>query len=333
MSLWHYHIFGLWLEADRPIEGLGSQTEAPAVDVDVELHLSGDNPADEPYFAEEPPWYVSADCDRRGRPLLTILRTANNGDYALCFSDNVAFVIDRAGARVRLAGAVPSREDLAAYLLGPVLSFVLCLRNVTCLHASAVAVSGRAVAFLGPPGVGKSTTAAVFSQRGYPVLSDDLLALTDHGDTFLTQPAFPWLRLRPCAPRAFCAAGLSPCLSRTTDRQYLDLDLMRTDTQFQWRPLPLGAVYLLEDRRSDTSTPRINGVPGGSALVDLLANTWATRVLDRAMRAAEFERLGRLASRVPIRRVCPHPDPVHLPRLCEAIVRDLEECFDSPVIW
>ena len=46
------------------------------------------------------------------------------------------------------------------------------------LHASAVHVNGKAVLFCGPSGAGKSTLAAALAQRGYPLVTDDLCAIT-----------------------------------------------------------------------------------------------------------------------------------------------------------
>src|SRR5260370_17115886 len=56
-----------------------------------------------------------------------------------------------------------SLEDTCSYLLGPVLGYLLRLRGVTCLHASAVAFDNSCVAFVGTAGLGKTTTAAAFA--------------------------------------------------------------------------------------------------------------------------------------------------------------------------
>jgi hypothetical protein len=315
-------MFGLSLEVDRPIGGLVAVPAAPRVDVRVSI---GGRPA----VPEEgtSPWYVSAERDGLGRPALTIRTLPGGAGYRLRYPDGEAFDVDRAGRRVWASEAAAASEDLALYLVGPVLAFVLRLRGVTCLHASAVAVGGRAVALVGPSGAGKSTTAAALALRGFSVLTDDLLALSDRGDAVVAQPGFCRLQLRPGATGVLRAAGgPAPRLTPTPDRGFLDLDLARDGFRFQGRPLPMGAVYLLEGRRDDPSAPSIAGVPGAEGLVNLVANAWATRVPDRAMRAAEFTLLGRLAALVPVRRVRPHADPALLPRLCDALVDDVQEC-------
>ena len=88
-------------------------------------------------------------------------------------------------------------EDVASYLLGPIFGLMLRLRGAACLHASAVALGDSTVAFVGPPGSGKSTTAAALAQRGYTVLSDDIVVLIEHDETFFTISSCPYLSLWP----------------------------------------------------------------------------------------------------------------------------------------
>ncbi len=61
----------------------------------------------------------------------------------------------------------------------------------------------------------------------------------------------------------------------------------------------------------------------------LVANTYSTSLLDKAMRAQEFELLGRVVASVPLRRVIPHADPIYLPRLCDVILDDFQTLTPS----
>jgi hypothetical protein len=53
-----------------------------------------------------------------------------------------------------------------------------------------------------------------------------------------------------------------------------------------------------------------------------VTNTYVTRLMDRALRAREFDLLGRVVESVPVRRVVPHTDPIRLERLCDVILED-----------
>lgn len=63
------------------------------------------------------------------------------------------------------------------FLYGSVLSSAVYFRGLLPLHASAVEINGKAVAFCGDSGAGKSTTSAIFQQAGYPIIADDIVAL------------------------------------------------------------------------------------------------------------------------------------------------------------
>jgi len=221
------------------------------------------------------------------------------------------------------------------------MGFVLRLRGITCLHASAVAVGGRAIALLGPAGAGKSTTAAAFARLGHFTLSDDIVALEDRGDAFLAQPGHPRLCLWPESVRALYGSAdalprLVPAggINAWCDKRYLDL--LGHQSRFQPRPLPLAAVYILGERTADPAAPYVEAVPTQMGFIELVANTYMNYLPDTAARAREFEVLGRVMAGVPVRRVSPHQDPAFLPELCEAILADFHQrfCFPSGIpIW
>jgi hypothetical protein len=328
-----HRAFGLRLRLDRPLPGLPALEGSAEADVRVWL---GRMP---PWLrgvpeATCPPWYVSPFRDGQGTPLLRGWKLRGETYCWLGFSDGVQFVVDRRGTEIWCRWPRNlTREDAASHLLGMVLGFVLRLRGTLCLHASAVAAGGRAIALLGPECAGKSTLAAALAGRGHPVVTDDLVALLEREETVLVQPGFPWLRLRPPPPEGLRdACGASPRLTATRDGLYLDLDLTQEGYRFQNQALPLGAIYLLAERRDEPAAPWIEPVAGGAALVALLAHTWATRMLDAERRAWEFAQLARLGARVPLRRVHPHTDPRHFPRLCDLVLGDYLRLLSSPSI-
>jgi hypothetical protein len=320
-----YLAFGLRLQSDQPIPGLIPLPDLSGVD--VEVCLGGFPPWLGDLTQAQPTlWYVSPILNRQGQPIVKVWQLDGEAYFWLSYDDGVEFVVDRPGARIwaRCPPAAPP-EDLAVYLLGPVLGFLLRLRGITCLHASAVEVDHQALALVGPQGAGKSTTAAGFAHLGLPVLADDVVTLCRQGDLFMVQPGYPRLRLWPQAVNHLY--GSPEALPRLTPENSLDpawdkryLDLTGDGLRFQGQPLPLGAVYLLGER--DESGPRVDAVSPGEGLMALVANTYRTELLDKAMRAEEFEVLARLVAQVTLRRVTPHPDPASLPRLCQVILED-----------
>ncbi len=91
---------------------------------------------------------------------------------------------------------------LRVCLLGPALAALLHQRGNMVLHASAVMVEGKAIAFLGEKGSGKSTMAAYLQTRKHRLLSDDIVAL-DLSQAVKMWPGFPQLKLWPSAVSYF----------------------------------------------------------------------------------------------------------------------------------
>ena len=115
-----------------------------------------------------------------------------------------------------------------------------------------------------------------------------------------------------------------PKLTPNWDKRYLDLN-----ERFQRQPLPLAAIYLLGSRRDDTAAPFVEPLDKSDGLMSLVANTYATKLMDKQMRAREFELLARVLNNVPLRRVTPHADPGRIPELCENIIDDFKSLKKS----
>jgi hypothetical protein len=87
----------------------------------------------------------------------------------------------------------------------------------------------------------------------------------------------------------------------------------------------LGAIYLLDKRSDDARAPFVQPLDASEAMISLIANTYGTKLLDKHMRAREFELLSRVVAHVPLRRVTPHTDPDRLANLCHLLLDDFEQ--------
>jgi hypothetical protein len=316
-----FRVFGLRLRSDRPIPGLIESPESSPFDVDVVLnpeHFLPESLRDAPRQL----WYASANPDQHGAPNLTAWTLADGAFFHLQYADGTEFLIDAGGAQIRSTWPTAlALEDAATYLLGPVLGFALRLRGITCLHASAIDIDGHAIAIVGPPGAGKSTVAAVFAKSGFGVLSDDVVALVEEGSTFLAQPAFPRVGLWPESIDAlFGSPDALPRQTATWDKCYLALG--QNGYLFQSRPVPLRAVYMLDERDPDARAPSVDALPARDGLTRLIENTYVNYLLDQDMRARDLDVLARLAGRVPLRRLVPPADSAYLHSLRDVILED-----------
>ena len=334
----HYRcsIYGLGVLANRPIPTVPRST-ITTTDVRVSFGVLPDW-----FDSLEPPQvettYVTDYAAACGTPALVFSRLHGGKFYRFSYADKTEFVVDDAGREIWSDWPEPlTLEDATTYLLGPVLGFVLLLRGLVCLHASAIVVDGKAIALIGPAGAGKSTTAAAFAARGFNVLAEDVVTLDDHfgdhfgdrlgdrGDRFFVRPAYPCIRLWPASAAALYGSGSAlPPLTPNWDKCYLDLTRgsVLESTRFENTPRQLAALYLLSERRDNPEAPFVEPLDRAEGLMSLVANTYATKLMDKHMRAREFELLSRVLSRVPLRRVTPHSDPALLSKLCDRILSD-----------
>ena len=120
------------------------------------------------------------------------------------------------------------------------------------------------------------------------------------------------------------ACGLTP----TWDKRALDLAAAGC---FEPQPLPLAAIYLLEEPRPGAGV-EIHEVARREAMLALLTHTYVGYLLDARMRAEEFDCLSYGAATVPVRRIVRPSDGVSPSQLCARIQNDLEAlgCTASP---
>ena len=241
-------VYGLGLALNTPIEAL--RALPPALRVDVRLLLGSMPPAlENRSVANSEQWYRSPEVGINGRPTLRLARVPSLGYYSMSYDDGTTFVIDEAATTVWASWpSSATLEDTAAYLLGPVLGFLLRLRGVTCIHASAVCVGDTAIMLVGRTGSGKSSLAAAFAQMGFAVLADDIAALTASGRHFEVRsrvPANPLMaRQRDFAVRfARCAAASHPRLEQAlSSSRWQGLPLSKRTAHTELRVPPWGSA-------------------------------------------------------------------------------------------
>jgi hypothetical protein len=322
---WRACAFGLEFHSNAPIPGLRSVARAHiSVPPDVAVTMGRLPPwIGKPEEISGELWYISPDAECVEDAGLAIWRLEGGRWVRFRFADGTQFVLNESGTEVWASWPEAlSPEDTTTYLLGPIAGFLLRLRSTTSLHASIVDIDGSAAAIAGPPGAGKSTTAAAFALAGYPVLTDDLAALDEHGGRFVARPAYPRVRLWPDSAEFLLGdAGALPHLTPNWDKLYLSLG--QDGAAYGGAPLPLRVLYLLGPREEGYAAPRVEAISYADAFVELTAHLYTSPALRPATRREDFAFVGRLLSAVPVRRAVPSVAPSRLPQLLEAIVRDV----------
>lgn len=210
--------------------------------------------------------------------------------------DGIGKSIVRSGREIVLEPAPGVDErTLRLYLLGALLPVVLYQRGFLVLHASAVEFNGRAVAFLGESGWGKSTLAAALQARGHRLLSDDVVPVWVEAEE-------PWIRPGPPSFK------LWPDSARTLGIAFDQLPLVHPELEKRWcagsgrapqRALKLAALYVLEYG----SEPAIDDLDSSSGLLEVARHSFV-RFQDRAEEAgSHLRQCALLAGRVPAFRL------------------------------
>jgi hypothetical protein len=244
---WTYRLFGLDLRSEIDLAGLAPQVESAEPDVEIGFGQAPEG--------DSPPGYSAI-------PEGTLLSVSKVGRYLI-----------REGRQILIDPAPGASErNLRLFLLGSAIGALLHQRGLLPLHANAIDLGGRAVAFSGHSGAGKSTIAAWFHDRGYSILADDVCVIGfDEAGRALAYPGIPRLRLWR---EALEASGRD---AGAYDRSFDDIDKYDVPTGggTSLEPLPLAAIYLLrkadEAGAGDAAIDRLTGV---DAVDTLMSNTY-----------------------------------------------------------
>jgi hypothetical protein len=210
------------------------------------------------------------------------------------------------------------RRTIRHLLLDQVLPAVVARGKRLVLHASAVAIDGRAIAFVGPSGAGKSTTAAALVRQGATTIADDALVLRPGGAASATMsaiPTYPGLRLWPDA-RGVVGRWRGVRTQPVTDDHCKQRWFGRA-VPFTDRILPLSAVYLLERG----PTLELSGVQPQHAMIAFVRASMVLDPTDRAAMQRGFELSSALAERAPVLRLIVPPRPAAVAAACAAILK------------
>jgi hypothetical protein len=272
---WRSRAFGLEIEGDFDAPGLPPVDDPGAVDTRVRLDDDCAWPAGgatrllEERFDDD-------------EPARTIDHRPGYG-YRLYARHFGLAVISEDGGEVRCAPPQDEPWSWQRFLVGRVLPWAAVVRGRELLHASAVAVDGRAVVLLGPTGTGKTTLAARLVLGGARLLTDDALAVDAE---LRAHPGPALLCVRP-SERDVARIGTVLGVSGKT---YVAVDR-------EPAPVPLAALLFLEQ---DGTGPAIEPCPPHPR--QLLGCTFNESLRSPERLRRHFEICTEIAERVPLYR-------------------------------
>lgn len=248
---------------------------------------------------------------------------ARVNEFLLCLPGVARFWVQD-GSRITIEPDVGVDEDtIRLFLLGSVLAALLVQRGQVILHGSAIETERGAAVFVGQSGIGKSTTAAAFQQRGHRVLADDVCSIA-------------W---DAAAQRAFVHPGLAHLKLWADSRDKLALQeaavrRVRPELEkyalpllesYDPQPVPLHAVYILQTapRNDALAEWKIEELGRLEKARELEHNLYRMRFMDDLGRREQiFQELTRATRRARVCRVTRPEKGFRLDELVEHVSAD-----------
>lgn len=295
--MYNYHAFGLNITSEIELPGIIETDEDSEPDVKI---LTGKvNPY--PY----------------GAKVEGSVNYHLNQDDVYLWWDDIGKVKISAGKQVTVE-MDKDTDSIIPFLLGPVMALLLHQRGFLVLHGSSVRMNDGAAAFLAYRGTGKSTTAINLYKNGYPIVTDDILAISfdEDGVPFLnpgylhvrlSEDSFEQVRddtdiltpIRTIVGKVFCDAssGYSP------------------------GPLRLERVYLMEKGHEI----RISEIKSQQTLLNLLRHSIAQRIFKETDQSDNLVHCANLINNVIFRRLDVNHSYEELSKLVDLLEKDFHE--------
>lgn len=211
-----------------------------------------------------------------------------------------------------------SLRDVMAFFTGSALTALLQQRQLFTLHASAVQTAQGAVLFMGKSGAGKSTLCRAMQKRGFPMISDDVSAITFDEDGSATMlPSSPTTRLWG---DSIDGLGEQRGAHRKL-RTELDKFLVPAES-FCNQPQPIHKIFSLTTHNRQTID--IQPLPSADSFQALSLFTFRKNFyLGQELGRLYFESVTRLARSVEVAAIARPTQPFLINELAEAVCRHI----------
>jgi hypothetical protein len=189
-----------------------------------------------------------------------------------------------------------NRDIIRLYTLGSCFGALLLQRGIYPLHGSAIAIDGKAYAIVGESGAGKSTLASAFMEKGYPLLSDDVIAITlsKDGSSPIVIPSYPQQKLWQQSLDAF---GFSNQKLRPIYGREAKFCIPVTE-KYHSSPLPLAGIFEL--CKTDDDAVSMKPITGLEQIQRLFLHTYRQFLVSKMkLEVWHFNQSIMLAERLP----------------------------------
>jgi hypothetical protein len=288
-------VFGLDVRAEMPLAMLAPARAAPT-GRPLHLRLASAPSIDLSWRRE-----ARAICTR-SRPDASVyfrIETHPRAGYLIWGERRGSFVLARDGQTLLCTPETRVAPQWERFLVAQVLPFAALVRGLEIFHASAVVLDGRAFAFVGPSGAGKTSLALALCDRGARFLADDVLALQPRARRLIAHAGAPAAGVDHREARRLKQAGrplVEDLLGRDAREQVIAVEGARDAA-------PLAGLFLLDRRAEGASGPRFRAAVDARMLLACTFNF----VLDTPRRTQGLLHACALAARGRVERIVVTP--------------------------
>ena len=275
---YRYTAYGLEVESVFAMPELGASRAESGASPDVTIRIGPLPAIDESSWARLGPFSWVAD-----------------GAYWLEVPGLLRLMV-RNGQEIVIEPARGADEDsMLVFALGAGFGALLFQRGYLVLHGNAIRIGERCLMCIGPSGAGKSTVSAMFLQRGYQVLADDVVPVDMQGRAL---PGFPRIKLWQDA--ADHLALDTKDLRRV--RPMVEKFYLPVAQPYDGPPLPVSWVYILDTERKPEIT--LEAVRGMQRLKPIRENTYSMPLIgSSAAKSDHLKQCSKLAMGIHLSRI------------------------------
>lgn len=188
----------------------------------------------------------------------------------------------------------------------------LNLQNRVAIHANSVSIQGKAVAFVGYSGMGKSTLSTYCATQGAGFVTDDVLVVDRDG---FAHPGNPRIKLYP-----HTANSLNLKTPEYTEYKVF-YEPESLGAKLLGQPVPMGIIYLLAESEDDRIyTEELNP---SKAVFDLLTHSYYAHALITS-NPGLFDAYSLLVKQAVVKKLFYPRDFQKLPQVYEFLVEEIK---------
>ncbi len=207
-------------------------------------------------------------------------------------------------------------DSIRVFLLGSAFGALLFQRGLLVLHGNAIRIGDQCMVCAGHSGVGKSTLAAGFMQRGHQILADDVVPVDSR---CYALPGFPRIKLwQDVADKL----GIDTANLRRI-RPNLEKYNYPVGNMSAGEGLPIRWIYIL--KTAHTGEMALQPVNGMHRFHPLHDNTYRVRFLHgMALKPQHLKLCGRLASSIRLADITRPRTGFNLDQMIDVILADID---------